>query len=276
MDKRLVFHFYLKREWFPFEGKVFEDDDNKKVAQLYNFHFYCLKKLSDVFDTMQFVLCVDDENDIELIRAAEERLLKMHYTGKIIFDIVKNSDLRESETFKRCVVDKLQDNELVFFAHSKGLTNLNKCNIANIYKWVGGMYYFNLGIKYFEEAISDLLNTKAISYGTFPQLDENNLTNKYHWFYIGTFFWINTGKLYNYIKQNNIELPTLSDRFYSEEFLGNIYDLGPYSQYNNGMYLIGACDFYKYTDDFIKMLYSKEEIEDFEYFLAKALEDIDK
>ena len=79
-----------------------------------------------------------------------------------------------------------------------------------------------------DEVYNDLFIKKFYSYGSF--LSVGNVPercNKYGWHYLGTFFWINTKKLYQHMKNENIDMPLLSDRFYAEEFLGNIIPSWP-------------------------------------------------
>ena len=51
------------------------------------------------------------------------------------------------------------------------------------------------------------------------------LKNEHEWYYAGTFFWINSKRLLKYMKINKIDLPEYCDRFYDEDFLGNIYPI---------------------------------------------------
>ena len=69
----------------------------------------------------------------------------------------------------------------------------------------------------------------------------------------------------------SIDLPVLTDRFYSEEFLGNIIDTYPLIMSNSHLshYLINADNFYKNTRKYLTMLYDKEELDKFNNFCEK-------
>ena len=106
-----------------------------------------------------------------------------------------------------------------------------------------------------------LLRTKAISFGSFLTRNLVDDTNKFQWFYIGTFFWINPRKLLSYIKVHNIDFPLISDRFYSEEFLGNIYDIwpNPYGATHNNNYVTNAYNYYENFEEILNAIYPEHE-----------------
>lgn len=256
-----MFYFYLTEELSD--------------SEIYRFHLYCLNKYAHIFDKMTFILSLNDTNNIELIRKWENKLLRLHTKGTIEFEIHKNDEFKESASFKEHVSDKLGENELVFFGHGKGVTNIEKYSKEQIYMWIAGMYFYNLN--FMDEVEESLVNKKYMSYGSFlckNQEYKDFRYTKYQWYYIGTFFWINSGKIKNYITANEIELPLLCERFYDEDFLGNIYDCWPtrnaYS--HNGTFLRNAHDFYRYTNDYINMLY--DDRSDFDDFLKEINENI--
>lgn len=255
LKKKLVFYLYYA--------------DSKNSEEFYNFHFSCLKKYCHIFDEAVFVISVDDVSDYHLIREAEDKILDIFKGTSVSFDIHKNDKMHEVYAFEKYVINTKDKDGLVFFGHSKGFSNIKKFDKEYIYKWIAGMYYFNLN--FMDEVENLLLETKSISYGSFLMHDELNETNKYRWFYIGTFFWINLGKLENYIRQNNIELPLICDRAYAEEFLGNIYPFEqlPYAASHLNRALINARDFYHYINEYISMMYYEDELKEFyEFFDA--------
>lgn len=258
MKKKLVFYFYINES----------NTDNL----VYKLHLQCLQQYAHVFDEILFVLSTDDTSNISLIRKWEDKLIKLHTKGTISFEIMQNNEYRESDAFKRHVIDKLKDNELVFFGHGKGITNIEKYDPELIKKWIVGMYFYNLN--FMDEVEDALINKKFLSYGSFLTKNEKDWTNKYHWFYIGTFMWLNSKKLCNYINQHNIEMPLFCDRFYDEEFLGDIYDIWPertaYS--HNGTFLTNAVDFYDYIDTYFDCLYPDKS--DFNEFYEKINKNI--
>ena len=71
---------------------------------------------------------------------------------------------------------------------------------------------------------------------------------------------------------NEIQLPVLSDRFYDEDFLGNIIPTWPLvmtASWEN-RYLINCGNFYEYTSSYIKMLCG-EDIEEYKKFYKLIL-----
>lgn len=255
MKKKLVFYFYIK--------------DNNIESEIYRLHLYCLRHYAHVFDEMLFVLSLDDTNDIDLIRKWENVLMGLHTKGTISFEIMKNNTFRETDAFKRHIADRLGEDDLVFFGHGKGLTNMERYDKDNIMKWVVGMYFYNLN--FMDEVENELIANKYMSYGAFlSKCGNDDHINKFRWFYCGTFMWINSKALYNFVKGNGIELPKYSDRYYDEEFLGNIYDIWPQAtaSSHNHMYLLDAFKFYHETDNYISGLYNDRS--DFDEFYNKV------
>lgn len=246
MRKRLVFYFYLTDELID--------------SKVYSIHLNCIKHYSDIFDEMIFVLSVDDVEKSEIVKRFEHKIITLIGPAcDITFDIHHNDEFRESSAFKKHVVEKLSDGVLTFFAHGKGITNLEKYDETEIYKWILGMYYYNLN--YIDEVEFDLLQKKYMSYGSFLTSNEHDTSTKYHWFYIGTFFWVNNLKIKSYIDFNGVEIPEMADRFYDEEFLSNIYDCWPKrnAASHENKFLVNAVDFYHFTSNYIEMLYGKED-----------------
>lgn len=257
MTKKLVYNFYLTR--------------GTKDSDINRLHLKCIELFSSVFDEMLFLISVDDMNDIGLIKDIEYKLLKLHTKGNITFKIVKNTELRETEAFKNEIVDKMPEDKLVFFAHNKGVTNVATYDKETILYWVAGMYYFSLN--YIHEVEYLLTQREIISYGS--MLTKNAESNiKYNWSYIGTFFWVNSGSLYNHIKHFNIELPVCSNRFYDEEFLGNIYPIEYYPKSHDCRYIINAVDYYKYAKEYIKIIYEGHGLAEFDDFFNEIINEL--
>lgn len=255
MIKRLVFSFYLEKEGL--------DNETNKL------HFSCLSRYSHIFDEINITIIKDCNVSDDVLVSAKKKFVELNQHAKITIRIIDNNSFRESIVFKTEVVDKLSDNVLVFFAHNKGVSNIKKYNPDVIYTWIAAMYFYNL--EFMPEVIDSLVNRKYYSYGTFlTKNEEPERCNKYGWYYIGTFFWINSGKLYNYIKNQDIEIPKMSDRFYDEEFLGNIYPTWPfiYTASHGNMYLNEADNYYLYAKDYLEMLYPERD--DFNEFFKEV------
>ena len=204
---KLVFHFHVQEDFLE---NVF-----------YMIHLKCLKKYINNFDEAVFVVTYN-EGDEELAAKAREEIVKLGFRGDLTLKTRQNTAFREAETFKNEVVDPYFDG-LIFFAHTKGTTNVNFSNvdISNVYHWVLGMYFINLNS--FEQVCSNIIKYSAFAHGYLPLQSESDCPySKYHWAFMGTFQWINIPLLKEYVRNNEIELPSLSSRFYAETFLGNI------------------------------------------------------
>lgn len=243
MIKKLVFSFYIS-----------EDTYSLKINRI---HLNCIRHFKDSFDCAEISFICDDKDAVsDYILELESEFISIFIGKDIRFSIVKNNMFRESSVFYDKIAKRLSDNELVFFAHNKGVTNETKYDKTQIYSWVCAMYYYSLN--YMDEVTDKLINKKFFSYGSFlTKNDEPEKFNKYGWYYIGTFFWINSLKLYEYMKIHSIELPNMADRFYDEEFLGNIIDCWPLmmvSSHNNS-FLRNCTDFYNHTTEYISLIY---------------------
>lgn len=264
MKKRLVFNFYVTSDWY----------DN----EINRFHLRCLSKYAYIFDELVFVISLDDINDTALIRSVEHQLLELHTRGRISFKIHQNDKTCEGDTMHTEVVQKLGDDVLVFFAHNKGCTNItNQHNeVATsgidrnvVYAWVYALYYFAL--EYSDVIDTLLIGKSAYCYGALLTSTNDSVT-KYHWYYSGAFFWINSPSLYDYIKRSNIELPHCSHRAYAEEFLGHVIPMNERVRSLSDVYLVGeGINYYLYVDDYIKTIYGEEEYNKFHFSLNNLM-----
>lgn len=259
MKKKLVFYFYANPQ-----------NINCEINKT---HFACLREYIGIFDECLFVISVDDINNFELIKKVEKKFLDINKNGNITFKVHQNNEFRESSAFKKEVADKLGEDKLVFFGHNKGTTNTDY-DKSVIQAWVNGMYFYSLN--FINEVLDYLLNKQYFSYGSFLAKEDgyHYFVSKYNWAYIGTFFWINSGKILNFIKSHNIEIPNLADRFYAEDFLSNLYDIWPLSTAasHKNRYLTLANDFYKYAKKYIDVCHPEHQ--DFDEFNKHIIETI--
>lgn len=210
--KNLVFHFYT------FEG--FRDNEAIKL------HLNCLKYYSDIFDNALFVISVDDVNNTELIKETEHAIIDCGFKD-VRFKVVENDVYREAKTFKVEIMDKLTSYEgITFFGHTKGVSNMSikEVNKESVLKWIAGMYFLNL--HFVDEAENLLIGQfRTCFYGAYKVISKK-VENKNNTWYAGTFFWVNTNRLANNIKQRKIEIPNLHDRGYAEFVTGELDVLG--------------------------------------------------
>lgn len=224
LKKELDFYLYVTPDFF-----------DRKTNLV---HIECLRAYAHIFDQAVFYLSLDDINNLELIKKVEQELLSLPFNGNVSFVIHKNDDLRESGVFANELVQKMKtEDKLIFFAHGKGYTNLDMYEERSMLEWLVGCYYLSLN---FMEEVNFCINSNNrtfTAYGSFPLIDKKEYTPsvlaepdanyylgriKYHWCYSGTFFWVNTVRLREYMRMFDVGYPEIFDRYYSEKFLGNI------------------------------------------------------
>jgi len=206
---RLVYYF-----WLPDNG----------FNEMYDLHFKCLEKFSNIFNESIFFIAVDDINNKETLKVAadiENKLINIGFFKNVTFNIIENNKtLREAKVFKEEISDKLINLDgLTFFAHTKGISTYN-VNVENNKAWVAAMYYFNL--KFIEEVKYYLCQCMFNSYGFFRCFDKEFDHIKNRWMYCGSFMWLNCQKIHHYINSQNITVPELYDRGFAEDFVGNV------------------------------------------------------
>ena len=220
--KRLIFYLYITEDFF-------ERKTNLITVE-------CLRRYSYIFDCADFYLSIDDVNNYELINRIENLLINLGFNKDIAFHIHQNDDYRESAVVKAEIADKIKVlDDLIFFGHGKGFTNLAQYDEDSMIHWLLGCYY--LSLEFVEEAIALITGMNTFcAFGSFPlvlekrSLEEDYLAQnelylgriKYGWCFSGTFFWLNPPKLYDHMHIFNQEVPKIFDRYYSEKMLGNI------------------------------------------------------
>lgn len=240
MNKKLVYSFYLNKDGMS-------NDINK-------FHMKCLQHYACVFDEMSFTIIRDKNLPTEELLQMKRFLVSLSPTVPISIKVIENSRLRESVVFKNDIVDRFGKDELVWFGHNKGISNESVCSKDIIFTWIAALYFYTLN--YMDEVEEYLNDCRFLSYGalhTHSEISKEYI--KYCWFYSGTFMWINSKSIYQYIRNNNIELPAFGDRFYDEGFLGNCFTSWPSGHAaSHGMRYIKIIDdrwyddFYSYLD----------------------------
>lgn len=241
MNKKLVFSFYIDENY---------NDEINKI------HFNCLRHFKNCFNEADISFIVNDNYDNNSLLDAEKFFLSIFVGKNVSFSVIENNEFRESKVFYNKIATRLKDEDIIFFGHNKGISNVFKFDREQIYQWVAAMYYFSLFDM--KDVQARLVNEKYYSYGSFlTKNDEPERCNKYGWYYIGTFFWLNCKKLWQYMENNEIKLPELYDRFYSEEFLGNIIPTWPliFTASAGNRYLVNCKDFYRYATEYIEAAY---------------------
>lgn len=220
MKLQLIYIFYINNS--PCNDKI------------YNLHYYWLNKISNVFDKITFIVLYNKDVNNNVIINVKQRLFNECIKCNNI-NIILNKNIekyQEGIYFKKYIIDKLNDYDdyLTFFGHTQGVSNeLCKKNELNTLEWIYALYYFNF-INLDE--IKRKLNSYCYKYITYGglYLKDYRLNNIYNWIYSGSFYWINTKRLNNYIKNNNININDyLTDenellKRCSEIFIGSCID----------------------------------------------------
>ena len=257
--KRMIYSFYINDE-------SFEHPINK-------LHFKLLERYIHKFDEVIFCIIIDDKERYDLIQRIENFIISIFHK-QITFKVYENTNYRESLVFYNEIASKMEYLDgVTFFGHNKGISDT--ASRESIEMWVAAMYYFNL-----EFDVPFDLNG-YLFYGALKSGEvkisclRETLAPRYDWFYCGTFFWGKYQDVYRYINNNNIKIPLLCNRWYSEMFPGEITSV------DNGLvycdrYVLGGVvendnilDFLKWTyegtDILNNFLRFNDEIKNYEY-----------
>lgn len=208
ISHRLIYAYYIGNEF----------------SKIHELHLKLLSIYINEFDNVDFILLFDDENSID----ETVSIIKSYINRQDInfITLQNNSMYREGIVYKSYVIDRLdefEENELVFFGHTKGVTNeLNKTYDANTRLWIELMYWGNLEKIYIVN--NELLINDNVCFGTIYNYDESSLV-KYKWQYTGSFQWINPKRLYNIVKDDQKMYTDYNIKCIAEEFLGNNVDI---------------------------------------------------
>ena len=213
MKKKLVFFWYV--------------DVDHSSNPIYRLHMNELCRYNDIFDEALFIMSLKQDDDAHRSMAtglASELLMGGYNDSRFIFE--ENTGFRESKAFHEHVHSAIETGEssLIFFGHSKGLSNVfNDSLIA----WICSMYYFSL--ERVSDAIDAMVNRRKVAYG-FPAVlytggSEAGIFYPINGFYyMGAMFWLNASLAHMAIKiQLGDDDYELADRYYSEDYIGNVF-----------------------------------------------------
>lgn len=206
MKKQLFYNFYVTRE--NFDGII------------NNIHYKCLEYYKHIFDEVFICITLNDLSDNELVLMVQNKFIQI-FNGvnqKITFKVTKNDPhLREVVFFYNEIIEKLNELDLVFFAHNKGTTNIENSyvNKESLFYWIIALYYSSL--YNYENGINMITSNICVTYGSCYTTETINEKTSFS-MYAGTFYWMNCKRIYTLIKDEEIEIPKLSNRFIAESF----------------------------------------------------------
>lgn len=229
LDKRrLIFSFYLTNE------NLYDE-----INQL---HLRLLSKYMDRFDEIIFCIIVDCDVKYSVVNELQKIIVNM-VCKNITFKIYENTNYRESYVLYNEIATKLNILDgLTFFGHNKGISDV--FGIDNIKIWIAALYFFS-----FETELPSNELNGPMMYGPLKSVGCNYkfryaIQNNFDWTYCGTFFWIKCQEVASYINFWDRKIPSLTTRWYSELFLGNLVEDFEALTYNdkvlNGEEIVGA------------------------------------
>ena len=262
--RRLVYHFYVTPKW--------------RELEVVKIHLACLEEYAENFTESIFVLSMEDINDTQSVYELEKKIIDIGFTN-VTFKVRPTNWLCESDTLDKEIFQHMGELEgITFFAHSKGVNNeiLNYHNMTkeSVFQWIVAMYYLTQDS--INEVKGKLYGPHGILFGALKTF-RTDLTNKYHWIYSGTFYWVNAIRLHDTIKLNNIFVPKCTDRFFSEHVMGNILDTKQETgiqacDSHFGSYLIGADNYYDNAPQYIQLCTDTEHYKLFLTFFQKIMD----
>ena len=209
MSTHLIFYWYVASDGWH---------------EIYDLHLKSLLMFAHKFDEVTFVIAKDDGLGNGYENLVAETVLKLYNIVPSAEFISYGNDkvLRESLYFRNEIalkLDSFSSDELVFFAHNKGVasTYVPKDELD---KWIKAMYYINLSdfqriLGYFDNGSVCSVGTRKISNARqWPFL-------KYKWHYSGTFMWFSPSRVLGMMRKNNDVVPK-NDRYFTEGFLGSV------------------------------------------------------
>lgn len=276
MNKVLVYHIYLR------------DDIDNNLA--YKVNLECLKYYKNNFDKVKFIFVMDDIKDVELRKKGINWASEIGFTGETDFIFRKNTELGEAATVRDYVFN-LNDtsNDAIFFAHTKGITQMDEEKKKNsVLMWILIMYFYNLNFS--EEVKKCFLGKNCVIpafYGTLlmSAIEREKIPEfipDCH--YSGAFYWVNKPFLQKKNRELELDKYLFNNRFDTEFFPGYFfnYKLGGLTSHNRasfildghiGSFYVGGCDYWESVLEILgdkeEFLYFKEEIEkviDFKIF----------
>lgn len=276
MEKTLIYHVYLS------------DDIETNLA--YKINAECLKYYINNFDNVKYVIVMDNLDDLELRIKGINYVSNIKFKGNVDIIFRKNTELGEAATVRDYVVNTNENNEAIFFCHTKGITafksNDEKVNLNSITNWILSMYFYNLN--FIDEVIECFQGKKGpieAFYGTLLMV--LSLKEKYPIFlpkkhYSGSFYWINKPFI-NKIKHDfNYDNYVFSNRYDAEFFPGYVFNIDGWGKglasHNNVKLklegLLGA--FYNMPDEMwdkmLDILTDKSKFYDFKEIIMRKIE----
>ena len=255
---------------------------------VYEWHYKLLHQYSKIFDSIHIIININEQLYFEsdIVYRIKSKLIDILDNNNIELTVeFNNPNYREGEFYKKYVYEQLEKfkDTLIFFGHSKGVTNQSNYDYINNSKlWIYSLYYLNLN--WIEEMKRKLVDEpNYIFYGGlyFKDYRHNNINN---WFYSGSFHWVNPKRLLKYFKDNNVD----PSQFFIDEnehikrcaeiFVGIVpvecaafHTDERFNKYYEPIKLNGNELSYMYVEDQVKLYLNIWEYDELKYSMNKLL-----
>ena len=241
------------------------------IPQIYQIHFDCIRYYRHLFTDFQFILSRNPGVTDETVRMYQKEIIDIVDGRNVSFKITENdNNMGEALEFYNEVDQKMDDYDgLVFYAHGKGISRYYY-NIMRMRHWVLALYFLNLN--YIDEVEDNLRYNKYYSYGAFKTYapDYNFFEIKNHWYYSGSFIWLNPGRISYDEHYMGKERPKPFSAHYSEIYPGSFIDFEKaYS--HNGLYT-KSMNYYVFVPYAMQQLMTSEEYKDYAKFYWTIME----
>jgi hypothetical protein len=234
-----------------------------------------LKTYINSFDEVIFCIVSDNTKNYDLINELRIKILEMYSGNSLTFKLYDNTEYRESYVFYNEIASKTRELDgLTFFAHNKGMSY--KDSIDGTIKWVAALYYFNLEVNCVFKHLSGKLFYGALKSIKIKDYPYYVMENKYNWVYCGTFYWGRYQDVYRYLQNRQEEIPKLTNRWYDENFPGDICDMIDSTSYMD-IYIENMLAVSDNIDSYLSSLYYffPNVIEDFNLYYNKIIEELE-
>lgn len=262
MKKCLFFYLYISND--------FESNISTRLHKL------LLSKYINLFDEANFVVAIDDYADLNKIKLGFKFInsVTTNYTKKITTRITINDKsicevkMLLEDVFPVLMAKESNNNdEAIFFAHNKGLTNVTNqfLNVESVLRWIICLYYYSF--EFLEELDVKFKNGQAL-FGPLKTKFHNKFLphtdiSNHEFNYPGAFYWINKNEVLNNL---SFEIPVILNRinrFLAEDFPFFVNE-NSVDGHNNYHTINTVADLY-HTDSFAwkKYLENYEQSDDF-------------
>ena len=174
--------------------------DTWEFYEVYKLHLECIKSYGNIFFKYTFILGFNDLNDTEFIEYWKNTINEyIDASNKNIEYIIEQNNplFREGIHYYNYIYKHLNDFDgLLCWGHSKRDFKYPK---DNIYKWISFSHY--IMSSNIPDVENKLMYDKYLYIG--PNLGFNPFNANENYEYLGSFYWMNPKKIYNYY-QNEI------------------------------------------------------------------------